>query len=89
LQKGQPYRIEFGNEEVAAPSYDLAFFKDTIPQQLPVIIPTGIKALAGPAKAPATVFTDKNIIWVAIILVIGLLGFMSYKMLQETGKKTE
>ncbi|MDB5260850.1 MAG: hypothetical protein JWQ14_131, partial [Adhaeribacter sp.] len=88
LQKEQPYYLQFGNEEIWPPNYDLAYFKDTIPAQLQIIAPAHIKALTPPDAPPtATIFTNKNIIWVAIILVIGLLGFMTYRMLQETGKK--
>ena len=88
LQKEPAYRLQFGHEDVPPPHYDLAYFKDNLPADLPVISPVKIKTIA-PANVPATptVFTNKNIIWVAIVLVIGLLGFMTYKMMQETQKK--
>lgn len=90
LQKTASYYLAFGNEETALPEYDLAYFKDSIPANLPVIDPTSLKSLNTlPEQKPATIFTNKNIIWVAIVLVIALLGFMSYRMLQETGKKPE
>ncbi|KAA5544065.1 hypothetical protein [Adhaeribacter rhizoryzae] len=88
LQKNHSYHLAFGNEEVFPPNYDLAYFKDSIPGNLPLITPTRLKPLATPnAPKTATIFTNSNIIWVAIILVIGLLGFMTYRMLQETSKK--
>jgi hypothetical protein len=87
LQKEHPYRLAFGNEEIPPPSYDLTYFKDSLSANLPVITPVNFKSIV-PATAsnPATIFTDKNIIWVAVVLVIGLLGFMSYRMLQETSR---
>jgi len=90
LQKATPYYLAFGNEETSLPHYDLAYFKDSIPANLPVLTPTSIKTRSTPSEQKsATLFTNKNIIWVAIILVIALLGFMSYRMLQETNKKPE
>ncbi|GEO02653.1 hypothetical protein AAE02nite_03170 [Adhaeribacter aerolatus] len=90
LQKGQAYHLAFGNEAVSPPHYDLAYFKDSISAALPIITPTRLRALAAPdEKKTATIFKDKNIIWAAILLVIGLLGFMTYRLLQETGKKPQ
>jgi hypothetical protein len=34
-----------------------------------------------------TIFTNKNIIWIAIILVIAILGYMSFQMMKEAGKQ--
>ena len=34
-----------------------------------------------------TIKGKKNFIWLAIVLVVGLLGFMSFKMIKEMGKK--
>jgi len=88
LQKGQAYQLQFGDAKTKAPAYDLSYFKDNIPSQLPIITPGEIITLNRPDKTKsATFFRNKNIIWVAIILVIGLLGFMTYQMLQETKKQ--
>jgi len=88
LQKGQAYYLQFGDAKTKAPAYDLSYFKDNIPPQLPVIAPGEINTLTSPDETQsATFFRNKNIIWAAIILVIGLLGFMTYQMLQETKKQ--
>ena len=87
LRKGQPYHLQFSNAETEAPTYDLTYFQDHIPRQLPIIAPGEIITLTNPNEAEsAAFFRNKNIIWAAIILVIGLLGFMTYQMLQETKK---
>jgi hypothetical protein len=87
LQKDKAYRLAFGNEELPPPVYDLTYFKEALPAGIPVISPANPKPIAVMEPASATVFKDKNIIWVAIVLVIALLGFMSYRMMQETAKK--
>lgn len=89
LQPGTAYQLRFGNEKVAAPSYDLAYFQNKIPANSAVILPQNIQITSSGtvAKTAATWFTDKDIIWVAILGVMALLGYMSYRMLNETGRR--
>ncbi|PIQ19805.1 MAG: hypothetical protein COW65_18660 [Cytophagales bacterium CG18_big_fil_WC_8_21_14_2_50_42_9] len=88
LQKGQPYYLQYGNATAEAPTYDLTYFKENIPSLLPTISPGKVTALSHPDKTqPISFFQNKNIIWATIILVIGLLGFLTYQMLRETKKR--
>jgi hypothetical protein len=88
LKKNDTYTIRFG-KDLQAPSYDLGFFRDSIPenttilqaqhvQQIPVIKTT---------VESKTFFTNRIIIWIAIIAVIVVLGLMSVKMIRETNSK--
>ena len=85
LAGGQSYTIKAGNDSLSAPIYDLEFFRDSIPA-IPAILQAGeVKSFYKPvvAQGTPTFFTDKNFIWVAIVLVIGILGYMSMRMLKE------
>jgi len=89
LTKNDSYTIRFG-KNLEAPSYDLGFFRDSIPsnttilqaehvQQIPVIKTT---------VESKTFFTSRIIIWIAIVAVIVILGLMSVKMIRETNSKS-
>ncbi len=86
LKKGVEYKLKMGDANTNAPIYDLGFFRDSVQVRPTVLRPTGI-ALFSKSKdtKPQTFFTNKNIIWVAIILVAVVLGYMSLKMIKEKG----
>ena len=81
------YTLKFGDENIAPPVYDLSFFQDSIPKQLKVLKATDIYSLDDGFGGPSnTFFTNKMIIWIAIIAVIVLLAFMSKKIIRESAK---
>jgi hypothetical protein len=85
LEKGKRYIIRIGSEKLSAPQYDLAFFKDSIPSQIPVIEAGKISLFEKEHTVSSTSFFRSNIfIWSAIIVVVVLLGFMSIKLVRET-----
>lgn len=89
LKKGEKYTLRFGNEQMAEPLYDLAFFKDSLSYQPTVLKVQNVQTIqeANKAEESSTFFTDKRVIWVAIILVIGILGFMSVRLIRETNRQ--
>jgi hypothetical protein len=81
------YGLKFGATDIKAPNYDLAFFRDSIPEKVEVLQPSRIKKIVQAEAATGdTLFTNKNIIWFAIILVILVLGVMSAKLVREAAK---
>lgn len=84
LEPGKNYRIVFG-KDLQAPAYDLEFFKDSIPSNPSTLEIGELKENVKPATdtTTPTYFTNRNLIWIAIIFVIAILGFMSYRMLNE------
>ena len=69
------------------PEYDLAFFKDSIPEEVVVLTPQNVKQIKHAEAATVDgVFTNKNMIWLAIIVVMIVLGFMSAKLVREASK---
>lgn len=84
LEAGHSYKLVFGDETFNLPNYDLGFFKDSIPDRPPVLDVAGVKLIPGvSATTSTTSFTNRNIVWVAIILVAVILGTMSVRMLKE------
>lgn len=84
LEAKHTYRLVMGEDEMNPPVYDLAFFKDSIPAN-PTEIEVGkLRHLATqkPDVSP-TFFTEKKVIWIAIILVAAVLAGMSVRMLKD------
>lgn len=91
LEKGQSYYLAFGSKHLLPPpAYDLAYFRNTIPRQLPTLRPLDIQLLAGKQEKPGNplnaLFTSRQLIWLVLLVVIALLGYITYKMVQEAGR---
>jgi hypothetical protein len=85
LEKENEYNIKVGAEDFREPVYDIGFFKDSIPENAPVIHAGPIIALSTSRENNASsFFTSKLFIWSALIIVISILGFMSLKLVRET-----
>jgi hypothetical protein len=85
LKKENQYVIRIGPEDLREPVYDLPFFREDIPSVVP-FLDAGIVSINSERKPVVSsgFFTNRAIIWSAIILVIILLGFMSVKLIRET-----
>lgn len=84
LEKENEYSLKFGKEDLAAPRYDLTFFKDSIPNQTSLLSLGAITLFERSGAATSTtIFTNQLVIWLAIIGVVLLLGFMSVKLIRE------
>ncbi len=89
FEKDKNYMLKLGAEGLQQPDYDIAYYKDSIPKDIPLLATSSLKNIEKPAVLVAsnTFFSNKNIIWAAIIGVIVLLGFMSTKMIKETNAR--
>lgn len=92
LEQGKSYLILTGNANLTAPEYDLTYFADSLNKELPLIsIPNEqMKYINNPKPSPAkgfTLFTSQVWIWIAIVGIIALLGFMALRMLKEMQEK--
>ena len=84
LKKGERYTIKIGNPDLKSPTYDLAFFKDKIPDEPALLSIETVTLFKGMELASADHFLDNQLlIWIAIILVIIVLGFMSVRLVKE------
>ena len=85
LKKGVSHTLKLGTLELQAATYDLGFFKDSIPNQPPVLAFGAVSIFKEDQSESQTFFTSRSIIWIAIVLVIIVLGFMSLKLIREAG----
>jgi hypothetical protein len=88
LDAGHTYKVAIAERTIAAPTYDLIMFQDSIPRTLPSLVLGAVTSLEKEKEevvAP-TYFTNRNIIWVAIIAVIAILGTMSVRMLRDSDR---
>jgi hypothetical protein len=87
LTKDQSYTLGFKGKDTAPPSYDLKYFRDSIPSNAPVLKISNLRATTAQtvSESPAF-FTSKTIIWIALSGVIALLGFMSLRLVKETSR---
>jgi hypothetical protein len=86
LNAGTKYIVRVGPPELGAPVYDISFFKGSVPDN-PAEIQMGAMifyTVEQPASTN-TIFTTKAYIWAAVIAVIVILGFMSVRLLHESG----
>lgn len=84
LKQDDQYKLSIGITDLQEPTYDLAFFKDSIPVQ-PTVLALGAITIFKKVKPQlsTTFFTSQSIIWIAIVVVIVILGIMSVKLIKE------
>lgn len=83
LEQGETYKIAFGEDDMPVPNYDLANFRDSIPALLTSVQPGAVQPILSAEEESTTIFTTKLFIWVAIAVVIVVLGLMSIRMMRE------
>ena len=84
LEPGKNYKIVLGTG-LETPTYDLEFFQDSIPSHPPELQIGNLKEnpVVKATEPSPTYFTNRNIIWVAIFFVAGLLAMMTIRMLRD------
>ncbi len=88
LKKNETHTVKLGSIDLRAPVYDIAYFKDSIPQNITTLSAGTFLMADQVSQAGSTIiFSSRWIIWVAIVVVIIVLGFMALKMINETSEK--
>ncbi|WP_207433155.1 hypothetical protein [Sabulibacter ruber] len=85
LAPNQTYTLKFGSEKLTAPEYDLQFFQDSIPQNIPVVETRQIQSLQAEKKPSPR--SSTILIWAAIALLAVGLGYMTVRLLRDMEKK--
>lgn len=80
LEKGTEYTLAGGNPQTSFPRYDLAHFRDSIPEQLTVI--THGTVLPNEKKM-VTRISHNWWIWPLIGLMLLVLGFLTFRLLKD------
>lgn len=78
------YALYYGNENVQSPNYEIEKFESKIPGNLTNIsISEEQKNPSYSIKTEKPLFENKIWLWALMALIIGLLGFFSFKMLKN------
>lgn len=85
LQKNKKYELHFGSENAEAPVYDLKYFEHDIPEKLSVLqVGEPVSQYKNIAENKREQKTESYwLIWTAIILVVLLLSYISFRMIRE------
>ena len=90
LDSNSIYSLYFDHDAWTKPEYDLVYFKNEIPKQLP-LLETGAIQFIPTAKAepeaPTPFLRSPLFLWTSIGGVVLLFGFMSYRMMRDIGKR--
>lgn len=90
MKKGAGYSIKIGNQNMVAPLYDLEFFKESIDKSIPVLSAAPFTVFTTEKNnSTPTIFTSKNLIWVAIVIILIVFGFLAVRMVKDTSHKNE
>lgn len=88
LEASREYAILSGDSTATTPDYDLSFLKDRSQDDIPVISHSDISN--NPAYTTAKPEKKRNftpLLWAAIIIVLALLSFLTWRMVREIEPK--
>ncbi|TXK33888.1 DUF3999 domain-containing protein [Pontibacter qinzhouensis] len=85
LEAGKSYLLRFGDENRAAPVYELQHFEADIPTDVPVLEPEAASPITTAPKAKKAP-SSNILIWVALAVVLAGLGLMTVRLLNEMKK---
>lgn len=86
LQAGKKYDILAGNEQAAAPQYDLGHFTDSVPYQLPELSFSAfapINHVAASTLKPVANYW----IWIIIIMSILVLSLFTFRLIKDVQRQ--
>lgn len=90
LDSAKEYHLVFGDSQLETPTYDIAYFKDSLSKTNTVTETGEIKKLASPSKTMAdTGIASTVIMWIIIAAVLALLLFLTMRMTKEVNNKKE
>lgn len=84
LEKGTNYTLKIGSSDLASPVYDLAAFEKKIDKNIPSLIIGEVRKGPGDSeKTKSSFFQTRYWIWLGLLIVAGLLIYMSLQMIKE------
>ena len=84
------YYLVYGSETVGAPNYDLAYFKDNVPDDPAPFTPgEEMQIEKAPVPVVSPLFENKAWLWAIMGVVILLLGWFSIKMISNKAASPE
>jgi hypothetical protein len=90
LDGSSPYTLKVG-KNMTAPVYELAYFKGSIPENAPIIVPGRFSLVMRDAAnaETKTFFSSRTWIWCGIAGIVLIMGWMSWGMIKETKSRKD
>jgi hypothetical protein len=90
LDGASPYTLKVGRN-MKAPVYELAYFKESIPGNSPIVVPATFNVFEKKNKKleTKTFFSSRAWIWCGIVGIILIMGWMSWGMIKETKSRKD
>jgi hypothetical protein len=79
--------LYYGNANASRPSYDLAYFEEKIPASLPSVTIGNEENMLEPVEEKSPIFENQLWLWAVMIIVIGLLGFFTLRMMKSNAQQ--
>ncbi len=89
LRAGTAYQLYFSADDVAAPQYDLTRFQSLVNSRSTTISVTNLRPVNASERPTWGVLLPRWLIWVALGLVLALLGLLTYRMLNEVEQRND
>ena len=87
LTAGGAYELRYAADNVGTPAYDLTYFKNTLPDNPPVVEARPLDPeQAGPSGA-LSLLNNRGLMWGVLGVVLVLLGIFSYRMMREVEQR--
>lgn len=74
--------LYYGNKNASRPSYDLAYFQEKVPADLKSVTAGNEENVTEPVEQTSPLFENQIWLWSIMIVVIGLLGFFTLRMMK-------
>jgi len=79
------YYLVYGNKKSNFPKYDITKFTNKIPEELQSLQVGNMQIIPQKVKEEPKIYFDNKVwLWVVILVVIGVLGWFTFKMMRET-----
>lgn len=80
LEKEKEYHLLAGNGQAAAPRFDLEAFRDSIPAKIPEL---NYGPLVPNEKKYTSEAVSRKWVWPAILVMLGMLGLLTFRLLRD------
>lgn len=87
LEKGKHYSLVGGDSLLSAPAYDLALFRDSIPENLSAVKHGPMSPFAQKETTPTQ--NNRWWLWPSVAIAIGLLLFLTVQLMKEVKRKED
>jgi len=83
IKPADNYFLFYGNKNISAPSYDLAHFKDQIPETFVPVTLLDEELIGQKPEVQSPLIENKMWLWVAMGVAIAVMGYFTLKMMKS------